>query len=610
MAVRHRPDFDVYRKEYRKQSEADRGVGMGHRESFLWPYVNEEDLLKPRIFLLFLSSRGRHSPHNFAAADMRAVHIGLITQAITPVFLDDHVMLLRGRTNSQSYGQLMNWDEHPDAKLWTASRIELPPGEGLLILEIQDRILSFLLKCVQQILVDLSPQLLFNTAVQLEPPSSACELRTGLGSLAILTAEAAYRVPDQVDMGRIESLIAAKRDRVADHLWSLREDPGYFNHEICEAGEHRQERLKDSRGQAHPVFRQRREDIFWGRVLGNTLMSSCIQLETWSELQNQAEMVKRTYARYGPTLGMLEDLPADFMYALLKFRYYLSQAAQGPLNMLQISVVSSPQWRPYFERDRSTDPTDDHISIHLKPSVSLDNIQSDLLWLLQVLWEDAEKLYLLGMPNVVDELQRLLNSNTQAHNLISTHVASWIADLSIISECLRQINLYQPWASTFDYTMFEHKDKITKEFVEKTQTSACFVLAFRGGENLNTFARYGASNKINFNYPVNKRKTKENVTAMQLAENNLDKFWTRVDEIIAQQVGIPRSTAAGAFLATQRSLKRTADWTEPIKSETRTEQSSEAEIETPLSDLYLDLQQRTEQTLAPHGKSKQASTKS
>ncbi|KAJ5342708.1 hypothetical protein N7541_011832 [Penicillium brevicompactum] len=85
MPASHRPDFTVFRKE---------GGGSGtqsptSRGSFVWSYINQEDLLKPKTMLLLLNSRGRHPPSLFAAADDRAMQYGFNTKATVPVFWED-----------------------------------------------------------------------------------------------------------------------------------------------------------------------------------------------------------------------------------------------------------------------------------------------------------------------------------------------------------------------------------------------------------------------------------------------------------------------------------------------------------------------------------------
>jgi hypothetical protein len=100
----------------------------------MWPHINQEDLSKPRTFLLLLNSQGRHHPTEFAAANGEAQHLGKVSQALVHVFPSEHIMLLNGR-DSNNYGRLLSWDEHEDAFDWMTQKIQFLPGEGLLILE-------------------------------------------------------------------------------------------------------------------------------------------------------------------------------------------------------------------------------------------------------------------------------------------------------------------------------------------------------------------------------------------------------------------------------------------------------------------------------------------
>ncbi|KAJ5992435.1 hypothetical protein N7451_008159 [Penicillium sp. IBT 35674x] len=84
MPETHHPDFDAFRKE----SRPGRGIDSKYRQCFMWPYMNQEDLLDTKTLPLLLNSRGRHPPPNFAGADIHAMHLGLVTKAIVPTFLN------------------------------------------------------------------------------------------------------------------------------------------------------------------------------------------------------------------------------------------------------------------------------------------------------------------------------------------------------------------------------------------------------------------------------------------------------------------------------------------------------------------------------------------
>ncbi|KAF7596848.1 hypothetical protein BBP40_012448 [Aspergillus hancockii] len=92
-AIRPSPHLDAFRRV----SESDRDRGTKYRDCFMWSYINQEDLLNTKALPLLLNARGRHPPSQFAATDMGAVRLGMVTKAIMPISLNGHVMILNGR---------------------------------------------------------------------------------------------------------------------------------------------------------------------------------------------------------------------------------------------------------------------------------------------------------------------------------------------------------------------------------------------------------------------------------------------------------------------------------------------------------------------------------
>ena len=82
MATSHRPDFEAFTKE----SEQQRESGTRYEDAYLFPNINQEDLLKPRTMPLLLNARGRNTPDAFAMYDYNSTHLGQVSKAIVPVF--------------------------------------------------------------------------------------------------------------------------------------------------------------------------------------------------------------------------------------------------------------------------------------------------------------------------------------------------------------------------------------------------------------------------------------------------------------------------------------------------------------------------------------------
>ncbi len=563
MPATHRPDYAAYRKHATRMNS----MAIQLRGSFIWPYINQEDLAKPRTLLLLLNARGRNHPSVFAAADGDAMHLGNVSMAIATIFLNEHVMILNGVTHDDGYGRLLNWEDHEDAFTWTHTRKQFLPGEGLMILEAQDRLLEFLVQCCQQILHDISSDELLSDShpVQPEPQLKDSAEATGFISLAVMAEEAPYRVPENLDLEKMERLLAARKTLAEDHVWALREDPGYFADQVSEMREHRQELLKDVEGNVHPTLKPRREGILWCRVIGNVLLEAHFQLELFSELHDQVQQLRALQRQYAAQISPLEDLPEPYLAALLKFRHYLNQMAKGAMNQLKMTFVASPPMRSFFVREVPISPSSSQISTMLRPSVKMDAVASQLVQLLRTLWEDGRDLFLCRLPFVVDELDRLLKAEPRARELMSSYTARLVGELSIIGECLRQLDIYQPWANGFEIAQGDRQDAIKREFAERTRSETRVLDALRD-DNIAAIRPFGDPSDKKFEYPVGKRRTKANVDKLRAAETHLDTFWAKADKLVRAKAGSLDGTALQRLLLQPRLLQRTSEWIEPAAS--------------------------------------------
>jgi hypothetical protein len=265
MAASRRPEFEAIELE----SEKERAAGTAYRDYYLWPYINEEDLCNSHSLLLLMSTRARCHPSGLAATEHEAHSIGerlLCFAFSTP---GEYVMDLVDDGDEGCYGKLWSLHEHPDKCAALGTRGYAVPHSGLLVLEAQERVLSFLVDCAKLLLHNFTED-----SMLLSPPSPfestvAAKTKTEYSSWATIAAEAPYRRPANLDFDRISSLLAAKHDEAADHLWSLREDPSYFETHILESKEHRRELITDCYGRQHPVCSPGCEDQLWARVVGH-----------------------------------------------------------------------------------------------------------------------------------------------------------------------------------------------------------------------------------------------------------------------------------------------------------------------------------------------------
>ncbi|KAB5572323.1 hypothetical protein GE09DRAFT_1269069 [Coniochaeta sp. 2T2.1] len=540
MPIMHRPDFDAFRKESSEQPTA----GTKYRQNYLWSKVSLEDLSKPKHLLWLINSRSRHHPSVFAASDCESTRLGNVCQATSPIFLNGHVMTLNSATDTESYGELLEWDDHPDAFDWCLlSRKQFTRGEGLLVLEIQERLLHFLVDCCYKILHDIPPDRLTCDVFPTQPePHLTTEFdATGFASLSVMAEEAPYRVPSRIDFARIESLLEARMSAAKDHIWALREDPAYLGEVVTQVKEHRLEMLKDLNGNIHPALEPSRSGVFWARISNFVVCQAYTELLIFAELHEQAMHLRSLHANHAAQISPSSDLPEELLTAILRFRHFLQEVARHPLYHVRTGFMGSPPMRKYFVRDPPPNPTTSLITSRPKPGNGTD-------------------LFMLDMTLVLAEIERLVQTEKQAADLVSAGVAHNIADLAIIAQCLLQLKMYQPWARGYDEACVNnYKGVFEKESDQWSRTVKLLLLRIKDEDYLRSAKLVDPSDK-RFYYPAHKRRTKENVEALRRAEQNADNFWAAADKVVYSRCGDLAGTALHAALSEQRSLKRTPEW--------------------------------------------------
>lgn len=197
-------------------------------------------------------------------------------------------------------------------------------------------------------------------------------------------------------------------------------------------------------GQSHPTLNSGQTSIFWSRVLHGVVANAYLPLETWNDLHEQVVKLQSLQEKYSAQILIDKNLPEDYLDALLKFQFYLEQNMNGLIAVLKQSAVASPPLRRFFAR-APQQPGTTKMQVMSKPNLPPDRVRTRLLWLFSTLWDEHKRL-LLGVENLIEETERLIQSEPKAKELVSPYIASVLGDLSILTECLRQIKIYKPWA--------------------------------------------------------------------------------------------------------------------------------------------------------------------
>lgn len=223
MSATHRPDYEAYGRG----NTGSRHIGRSRTpDAHLFPYINLEDLASTSL-TLFMNSRGVNPTSAFARADLHALHPGSISHAIPELaFLGGYTLCLEGST-VEEYGKYLDWNVGPEqVTTLMVHRRHFTPGEGFQVLEIQERIYPFLIRCCELILHDLKFEgsLLDEKypIIEQAPITNIQALLSNDGNilpaLSTISQEAPYRLPAQLDLERWKGIFAAKHSAAGDHL--------------------------------------------------------------------------------------------------------------------------------------------------------------------------------------------------------------------------------------------------------------------------------------------------------------------------------------------------------------------------------------------------------
>ena len=565
MPESHRPDMQAVCRE----SVEQRRAGTKFRNDFLFPYINLEDLLKAKNLLLFFQSRGHHLPDVFAHHDLMAVLLGRRSTAIQPLYIDGYTIFFCGALVPEAYGHLAAWQEIPfgftdnDAFELMWSGIGWQPGDGLVIMEIQETVLQFLIKCAELILHDLLPLKVSPIPVRLFSPKPPVSQTPSLSpiipipsdstwaSVAAAAAEAPFRVPLQFDFQHLQRLVEARRAEAEDYIWTIREDPGFFQEAVNDWAEHRQEVLRNRSGKPHPHYDT---PEFWARMFRYVVQSAYQKLALWDTIQNSLNRLATVRQRY-PVHGIrITPLPFEYAQELSHFLHLVKSVRPILLSDFH-GIVASPPLRNYYVRENL--PIPNVIMFSRKDDSATGSFLVYFLWLVDQ-FHHPDQLELAGIYNILDELERVTRNAKSlggpTDDLISPFIASAISELAVIAELQRQLDWHQP--RILPHIVSEQDLKAT--YNERTMLMSKF-------ERLEADFYNVGMPLMKMKYPADKQKTAVTVEKMRKAESALDTFWLAADEFYKTKTG---KTLHELFVdqLTPRQLRRTPEWVEPSPS--------------------------------------------
>ncbi|KAE9380624.1 hypothetical protein N431DRAFT_498454 [Stipitochalara longipes BDJ] len=542
MPLFHRPDIHHLSREAIRLAENET-VEERPKGAFMWPHINMEDLSRDKPILCLLNTRARCPPATLVDYELDNCALGIISGTIVPLQLYGYSMQLEGDT-VQTYGKVVAMGVD------NGLRAGFTPGDGLLILEIQQKTIEFLIKLCEAILDKTTDALLtqFSAVSQL----AHLEIVSSWRTIENLTTYAPYIPPQNTCFKRLADYLFARHSIAQDHISALRENPGYFEDTVFQFGEHRPEGIRDSLRRISSSYD---EPPFWDRTLLGMVDNIYRSIVLWDVLFKQVLVVLAIEKQYAGELDPGYPLPPEYKKQIRLFHGLLKYCAEDQRQILNYLLPTSPLLRESFARMTVNGNT----AFVARDNADLE--QDPLLWIFLKIWDPAEYNY-YGHKAMVDEMERLVFSQPEQRKRISPMVAEHFSGFGLLLLMQLEIEHYHPWAAEFAFLDQENMDWIAEEV--PTILSADF---FELGEKAVSFVlnEFGTPHHLKFSYPCDQRQTRDNAQAMWKAEKNLDLFWQEADRQFQKMTGKTLVTTFANRFTVNFELERTPEWIEPCE---------------------------------------------
>lgn len=352
----------------------------------------------------------------------------------------------------------------------------------------------------------------------------------------------------------MKSLALARSKEAEDVLSALREDPSYFSSSLQEEFGHKAQLfVSQDGGTVVPLTLSSDTSGLLADTADKFVRSRFTDIETWSLLSGYMERLSDMKTRHGNTA---DYMPGELAIPMKQAYKHLEGMLQDILEPLPGQVVFSPAMRPYIRLPVGQQPGT------ARSVPTCPNKPADLQRLGKIFSEfnyDWKK----GAIGPLDRIELLLDEldhfykDGSARKTISSFIAAKISDLSLIAEFLRQLELLLPSSlgSLQSHVTF-NVDDLKK--ASETDMEARTILANLEKSLSKPTSKMVIASLLSVSYPVDKRRTRDNVETMQKAELALDMVWKAINPELRRREAI----SARCQEILEREPYRTPDWRE------------------------------------------------
>lgn len=368
-------------------------------------------------------------------------------------------------------------------------------------------------------------------------------------TIEILARYTPYLAPERTDFSGLKDFLEARYFLAQDHVWALREDPGYFEEVVHQYADHRPEGLLNSANKHHP---NHNKPTFWRATLAAVVCEAYHSVIVWDVLAKQAKRVVALQEEHASALDAGHKLPPTYKRELQLFKTLLLYVSQIPRTRLKHMLPAAPQFRKFWVLDELGNG---QMVARFRDGVDGEN---DPLLRAYFRLRNDDDCIRFGYKDFVDEMQRVVFVQSEQVKRITPWISEHFSDLGLSVLAMHEINNYHPWAADFVSSsltaMEEFYPQNFSDWQELSEKALSFALHTVGTPSL-----------VDFSYPCDQRQSRKNAIAMWKAERNLDIFWKEVDRQYEEKTGRTFDKAFAHRFSARHELERIPEWIEPLE---------------------------------------------
>jgi hypothetical protein len=180
--------------------------------------------------------------------------------------------------------------------------------------------------------------------------------------------------------------------------------------------------------------------------------------------------------------------------------------------------------------------------------------------------------YLSGLhhlPNLVGEIQYMLDTDDEASLYVDSWMTEHFSDLALLCELGKATLSLQPWFDSRVAFDWDYRLKSQGQRLNKVDTTLSKLVRGISTASPKT-TKFCDPLDHAFDYPAEKARTKANVDQMRKAERHLDEFWLRLEGEVKRTQKLDMKALMRRRAFETRTIYRTPPWQEPETTAPRT----------------------------------------